>query len=94
MTDEITATKAELVNELVTLTKMNRDLIDKIVVMQVKIDDLTVKATSRATLYSHQHGRLLEVRKHLRTVKKELKMIHKSGITEDGINFLRSLEDD
>lgn len=73
MNDEITATKAELANDLISLAKMNHDLIDKISDMQIKIDSLTLKLNSHKQLYSHQHGRLLEVRSHLRTVKKELK---------------------
>lgn len=73
MTDEITATKAELANDLVSLVKTNNDLIGKISVMQIKIDSLTLKLNSHKGIYSHQHGRLLEVRSHLRTVKKELK---------------------
>jgi len=73
MSDEITATKAELANDLVSLAKTNNDLINKISAMQVKIDGFTDKMNSHKKIYSHQHGRLLEVRAHLRTVKKELK---------------------
>ncbi len=75
MTDEITATKAELANDLVSVTKTNRDLMSKIIDMQATIDMCNNKIHSHDKIYSHQHGRLLEVRSHLRTVKKELKRL-------------------
>ena len=79
MTNEISATKAELANDLVSLVKTNRDLMNKMLLMQTKIDEFDKRMNSREKAYSHQHGRLLEVRSHLRTVKKELKMLKETN---------------
>ena len=52
MTDEITVTKAELANDLVSLVKTNKDLIDKIGVMQAKIDTLAQSESNTRESYA------------------------------------------
>ncbi len=69
MTDEITATKAELANDLVSLVKTNNDLIDKIGVMQAKIDTLALSESNTRESYALIRGE----NKALRSVLKDFK---------------------
>ena len=73
MTDEISATKAELANDLISVIRMNKELTDRVAEMQFRIDGLTHSALLLTEAVSYQKGRARELRSQLNSAKNEIK---------------------
>ncbi len=70
MTDEITATKAELANDLVSLARTNKDLFDKLASMQSRLDEVTKNEANAREAWALVNGRYTAANSLLKAFKK------------------------
>jgi len=86
MNNEISATKAELANDIVSLVKTNNDLVKQMLSMQITIDNLTRSESNIREAYALVRGKNMALNSVLKDFKRSTSRSNymKDAITASG----------